>query len=72
MSQILFSVLWVLLTGLWDFQDTVFPRIIAGGDYYFFCKKRGRLFDYYFKHCSLADQNILFCFPIKLKNDYIK
>ena len=35
------------------FWDTVFPRIIAGGDYFFFRIKRGRLFEGgdYFKYC---------------------
>ena len=27
------------------FGSTVFPRIIAGGDYFFFRTKRGRLFE---------------------------
>ena len=35
------------------FWDTVFPRIIAGGDYFFFRTKRGRIFEGgdYFKYC---------------------
>ena len=35
------------------FGDTIFPRIIAGGDYFFFRTKRGRLFEGgdYFKYC---------------------
>lgn len=38
--------------------DTVFPRIIGGGDYYVFRTKRGRSFEGgdYFKHCSLVAQ----------------
>ena len=37
------------------FWDTVFPQIIAGGDYFFFRTKRGRLFEGgdYFKYCRL-------------------
>ena len=33
---------------------TVFPRIITGGDYFFFRTERGRLFEGgdYFKYCS--------------------
>ena len=36
-------------------MGAVFPRIIAGGDYFFFRTKRGRLFEGgdYFKQCSL-------------------
>ena len=42
-------------------KHTVLPRIIAGGDYFFFRTKRGRLFEgrrlfqggNYFKYCSL-------------------
>ena len=26
-------------------MGTVFPQIIAGGDYFYFCTKRGRLFE---------------------------
>ena len=60
MSQIVFSVLWVLLTGLWDFQDTVFPRIIAGDDYHFFAQKEG---DYSIIILNIAHwQTKIFCF----------
>ena len=35
------------------FWDTVFPSIIAGGNYCYFCTKRGQLFERgdYFKYC---------------------
>ena len=36
-------------------EITLFPRIITGGDYFFFRTKRGRIFEGgdYFKYCSL-------------------
>ena len=39
----------------YSYQNTVLPRIIAGGDYFFVCIKRGRLFEggNYFKYFSL-------------------
>ena len=54
---------------------TVFPRMIAGGDYIFFRSKRGRSFEErrlfeggnYFKFLLTGSRvlNILFYFPIK-------
>ena len=53
-ALMLFALSWVifrnLLTGLVRHaklfkKNTVFPRIIAGGDYFFFRTKRGRLFE---------------------------
>ena len=53
------------------FESTVFPWIIAGGNYFFFHIRRGRLFEGgdYFKYCSLEVKplNILFYYPIELK-----
>ena len=52
------------------------PRIIAGGDYHFFCTNRGRLFEgrqlleerSYFKYCSLDVVPQIFCFiPLNQK-----
>ena len=58
-------------------QDTVFPPVIAVGNYFFLSHKKGRLFegDVYFKPCSLRKScplNILFYFPIKSKNNHVK
>ena len=45
-----------------------FPQIIAGGDYFFFGTKRGRLFEggVYFKYCSSEVMLYIFCFIIPL------
>ena len=55
--------------------NTVFPRIIAGGNYFFFRTKRGRLLDGgdYLKYCSLEVVPSIFMlyFPIKSKNNHV-
>ena len=65
-----------------SYKNTVFPRIIARGDYFFFRPKRGRLFEGrwlfeggdYFQILFTGSRalNILFYFPIKSKNNHIK
>ena len=65
-----------------SYYNTVFPRIIARGDYFFFRPKRGRLFEGrwlfegvdYFQILFTGSRalNILFYFPIKSKNNHIK
>ena len=53
---------------------TVFPRIIAGGDDYFFPTKRSRLFEGRLFQILLTGgraQNILFYYSIKPKIDNI-
>ena len=49
-NTIFFTTVILLGFGFWD---TVFLRIIAGGDYFFFRTKRGQLFEGgdYFKYC---------------------
>ena len=51
---------------------TVFPRIIAGGDYFFFRIKRGRLFEgrrlFRILFTGSRALNILFYYPIKSNN----
>ena len=48
------------------FMTTVFPRIIAGGVYFYFRTKRGRLFEGgdYFKYFSQEVVPYIFCFII--------
>ena len=45
-------------------SNTVFPRIIAGGNYFFFCTKRGRLLDGgdYLNYCSLEVVPSILCY----------
>ena len=57
--------------------DTVFPRIIAGGDDYFFPQKgvdylRGRLFQILLTGGRALNNFILFYYSIKPKIDNIK
>ena len=51
----------------------VFLRIIAGGNYFFFRTKRGRLFEGrdYFKYCSLEVAPKIFCFIFPLNQKII-
>ena len=54
------------------YECTVFPQIIALGDFFFFRTKRGQLFegrqlfagDDYFKFCSLEVTPLIFCLII--------
>ena len=59
------------------FGSTVFPRIIAGGDYFFFRTKRGRLFEgrRLFQILLTGSRALnVFCFimPLNKKNLHIK
>ena len=49
--------------------NTVFPRIIAGGNYFFFRTKRGRLFKILLTGSRAL--NIMLYFPIKSKNNHV-
>ena len=51
----------------------MFPRIIAGGDYFFFRTKRGRFFagSDYFKYCSVEVVPLIFCFIFPLNQKII-
>ena len=53
--------------------NTVFPRIIAGGNYFFFRSKRGRLLDGgdYLKYCSLEVVPSIFCYILLLNQKII-
>ena len=53
--------------------NTVFPRIIAGGNYFFFRSKRGRLLDGgdYLKYCSLEVVPSIFCYIFLLDQKII-
>ena len=65
-----------------SYKSTVFLLIIAGGAYFFFSIKRGRLFEGkrlfeegdYFQILLTGSRalNILFCYPIKSKNYHMK
>ena len=54
------------------FSNTIVPRIIAGGDYFFFRTERGRLFEgrRLFQQLLTGGRalNILFYYTIKSKN----
>ena len=56
--------------------NTVFPQIIAGGNYFFFRTKRGRLSDGgdYLKYCSLEVVPSILCyiFLLNQKNNHVK
>ena len=53
--------------------NTVFPRIIAGGNYFFFRTKRGRLLDGgdYLKYCSLEVVPSILCYIFLLNQKII-
>ena len=61
-------------------KSTVFPRIIAGGDYFFFRIKRGQLFQgrrllvllFQILLTGSRTLNVLFYYPNKYKNYHIK